>query len=437
MNCSRSWHTQAIFFAFLALLMLHETGHSQSTLINDSFETGNASPEGWQQGPDVPGVKLIYDKATASDGKRSLSLQKSVERYFPIAQWYRSFDYSKTGTNLELKAKVRAVKATKAIMELQFFNGDETMIGKEWIAYIGQKNAGDKPADHDWKDYGGKAVVPAGTKKIVVALQIYGPGKVWFDELMLRETIAPNDSPKSKAPQSKVDSKDGAGLSGASELPQPQSLKTASGSWTRFVLIPPSESAPKPPTGFPLLLFLPGGDGSIEFHPFIKSIHTQSLGGQIAIAQVIAPPQVVWPTVQTRLRFATTEESLAAIVKDVSDKIAVDRSKVFAIAWSSSGPAVYEALMKDDSPLAGALIAMSVFREKDYASFASVKGRRIYLLHSPEDQVCPYSMAKEAHTKLNAAGATATLVDYPGGHGWHGDIFKLIRSGIDWLMTSS
>ncbi len=176
---------------------------------------------------------------------------------------------------------------------------------------------------------------------------------------------------------------------------------------------------------------------SLDFHPFIQSIHSQAMGGEIAIAHVIAPPQVVWPTEQTRSRFATTEESLAAIVEDVSTKLTIDKSKVFALAWSSSGPAVYETLTKASSPLAGALIAMSVFREKDYASLSSVKGRRIYLLHSPEDQVCPYSMAKEAHTQLNAAGATATLVDYSGGHGWHGDSFKQIRVGIDWLMANA
>jgi RNA polymerase sigma-70 factor (ECF subfamily) len=57
------------------------------------------------------------------------------------------------------------------------------MISHEWAAYIGAKEAKDMPAQHDWKEYQGQVKIPAKAKKIQIGLQIYGPGKVWFDEI--------------------------------------------------------------------------------------------------------------------------------------------------------------------------------------------------------------------------------------------------------------
>jgi predicted esterase len=38
-----------------------------------------------------------------------------------------------------------------------------------------------------------------------------------------------------------------------------------------------------------------------------------------------------------------------------------------------------------------------------------------------------------AKNQLSKAGAAVTLTDYAGGHGWQGDVFGNIRSGIEWL----
>jgi|GEM_PF-978107 len=151
--------------------------------FTDSFETGADAPEGWQQDVPVPGVKYIYDKSIASDGKASLCLEKTVNKYLPpIAEWVKTYDYDGKSPALAVSAKVKARKMTKAIIDVQFTDA----AGKgahEWAAYIGAKNAGDPPADHDWKEYSGAVKIPAGTKKIHIGLQIYGPGKIWFDEL--------------------------------------------------------------------------------------------------------------------------------------------------------------------------------------------------------------------------------------------------------------
>ena len=55
-----------------------------------------------------------------------------------------------------------------------------------WASYIGARKNGDPPASHDWRWYSGVVDVPAGTKTLRISCQIYGPGKVWFDDLLAR-----------------------------------------------------------------------------------------------------------------------------------------------------------------------------------------------------------------------------------------------------------
>ena len=42
-------------------------------------------------------------------------------------------------------------------------------------------------------------------------------------------------------------------------------------------------------------------------------------------------------------------------------------------------------------------------------------------------------MAEQARKDLMAAGAKVRLQTYPGGHGWQGDVFPMIQSGVQWL----
>jgi hypothetical protein len=72
---------------------------------------------------------------------------------------------------------------TKATLDVIFLDKDGTWISHKWAAYVGAKQAGQPPANHDWKKYAGRVGIPAGTAKICVALQVYGPGKVWFDDV--------------------------------------------------------------------------------------------------------------------------------------------------------------------------------------------------------------------------------------------------------------
>jgi len=156
---------------------------SGSMLISDDFETGDGAPDGWERGALVDGVEYIWDRGTASRGQASLCLRKTAQRFVPIAQWFRTAPHEHASSRLRVSAKVRAQRAAKAVIDVQFLDGRGQTLGHEWAAYIGARNAGDPPADHDWREYSGFVYIPSGAEAIRVGLQIYGPGTVWFDEL--------------------------------------------------------------------------------------------------------------------------------------------------------------------------------------------------------------------------------------------------------------
>jgi len=405
-------------------------------ILSDSFERGSQAPEGWRSGANINGVKYVYAK-TGSDGERSLSLQKSANRYFPIAQWFRTLPHKGSGSSLAVVAKVKAAEATKAILDIQFLDGGGQMLGHEWLAYIGAQNASDSPATHDWKDYGGRTEIPSNTHEIVVALQIYGPGSVWFDELDVFYTEKKEGPVRRPSDSNEVASSlPSREASKPIPVPRPKSLQLKDGSWTRYLLIAPGESKRKPPRGFPLLIALPGGDGSAEFFPFVKRLQEQALEGNFFVAQPIAPPHIVWPTQHSLALYAPTETAIAAIVEDVAHQHGIDRDQIFALAWSSSGPAVYNAVLQPETPLKGAFIAMSVFKPGDLPPLAAAADKSIFLYHSREDQTCPFGMAEAALTQFREAGARVTLLEYAGGHGWTGPVYEDVQAGVKWLQEA-
>jgi RNA polymerase sigma-70 factor (ECF subfamily) len=156
---------------------------ARNILRNSGFEEGDKSPDHWSQGAEIDGVEYIWDRKIGRKGTSSLCLRKTANRYFPIAQWYQVVDRTGNQSALKVAAQVKAEGVTKAILDVVFLDGDGEMIGHKWAAYIGAKGANDKPVSHDWKEYSGQVEIPAKAKKLLVGLQIYGPGKVWFDEV--------------------------------------------------------------------------------------------------------------------------------------------------------------------------------------------------------------------------------------------------------------
>lgn len=158
---------------------------------NPGIETGNETPDDWEEGtmPEgltAEGVTYTWDKKVAFKGNASLCIEKTAQNYMlPIAQWSQTVDRKGTQQFLMVSAQVKAQKVTKAILDVQFIDKDDNLISHEWVptGFIGIQKKGQKPATHDWKKYSGKVRIPPNTAKLCIALQDYGPGKVWFDDI--------------------------------------------------------------------------------------------------------------------------------------------------------------------------------------------------------------------------------------------------------------
>jgi RNA polymerase sigma factor (sigma-70 family) len=217
-------------------------------------------------------------------------------------------------------------------------------------------------------------------------------------------------------------------------------LKAADDPNKRYFLIGPRKKARPPAKGYGLVVIMPGGDGSADFHPFVKRIFKYALPEGYLVAQPVAhqwtPDQkIVWPTKTNPvagMKFST-EEFVDAVIEDVAKKQKVNAQRVFTLAWSSSGPAAYVVSLQEKPRVRGSLVAMSVFLPKTLPPLKRARGRAYYLYHSPDDRVCPYRMAEQAKTSLTDHGARVRLETYAGGHGWRGNVYQNIRKGIEWL----
>src|SRR5439155_15621237 len=116
----------------------------------------------------------------------------------------------------------------------------------------------------------------------------------------------------------------------------------------RYFLVGPHPGVTAPKEGYGLLLVLPGGDGSAEFHPFVKRIYKNSVPKGYLLAQPVAvkwteKQEIVWPTDKTRVEGMefSTEEFVDAVIKDAGGRHRLDPQRVFTLTWSSSGPAAY------------------------------------------------------------------------------------------------
>ena len=169
--------------SFMVVKPVESESQSLNILKNPGFEFGDKTPDEWKKGAAIQGVKYSWDKKVASGGKASLCIEKNAQRYFPIAQWSQTVQREGDKPVILVSAQVKAKNVTKAVLDVLFLDAQDNWISHQWIAYIGAKEDGDPPANHDWKEYSGKADIPPNTAKICIGLQVYGPGKVWFDNV--------------------------------------------------------------------------------------------------------------------------------------------------------------------------------------------------------------------------------------------------------------
>lgn len=223
-----------------------------------------------------------------------------------------------------------------------------------------------------------------------------------------------------------------------------QDLKLGKDENKRYFLIGPTTDAKPPEKGFGLIILMPGGPGSADFHPFVKRIYKNAVPEGYIVAQPVAvkwntKQNIIWPTAKNKdavegLKF-TTEEFVEAVIDDVAAKHKLNPDRVFTLSWSSSGPAAYAVSMSNPK-VRGSFVAMSVYKPDQLPKLDGAKGHAYFVYHSPDDKLCPYRMAQQAEKELDKAGAKVKLVDYDGGHGWRGPLYDDIAAGIKWLEAN-
>lgn len=226
---------------------------------------------------------------------------------------------------------------------------------------------------------------------------------------------------------------------------KPLDVKIGGDAHKRYLLHTPDEKVKAPKDGWKVLVVLPGGDGSANFAPFVGRIRANVLDDEWILVQLVAPvwdekqaKELVWPTKKSpwpKMEFSC-EELFDAVLVDVEKTRKLDARYVFTLGWSSSGPLVYTLGLQKTTRVTGSFVAMSVFKPDALPALENAQGRAFYLLHSPEDWI-PIDQAREALAALKQHGASVELATYAGGHGWHGDVFGTIRTGIEALERAA
>ncbi|HVT14313.1 MAG TPA: M56 family metallopeptidase [Fimbriimonadaceae bacterium] len=411
---------------------------SNNVVVNGGFEDmGKSGPVGWMRGslpPDanVP-VTIAYNQIKDSDSPRvqatrhtghgSVSFSKTLERFYPVALLAQPIPYDgQKRLKVSLWAKADGVRKF-ALAVIMDGAGDAKI---EWGAYIGDSTSS-TAVTHDWKQYTNEIDIPPDTTNITLALEMYGPGTVYVDDVSVSYDAASDAALSGGDPSTDI-----------KDVPN-EDLRADGDAMKRYFLI--GAKPAQPANGYKLLLVLPGGDASADFNPFVRRIWQNALPEGYLTAELVAPKwsndqfdSLVWPTRKEPwhgMKFAT-EDFIESVIKDVEKRYKIDTSHIYSLSWSSSGPAAYSASLNVDA-IKGSFVAMSIFVPDQLPALSGAKNRLYYIYSSPDDRIVKFSYATQALTKLTRAGAKATLETYAGGHGWHGDVYGGIRKGIDWM----
>jgi predicted esterase len=205
----------------------------------------------------------------------------------------------------------------------------------------------------------------------------------------------------------------------------------------RWFLIGANGDRKPPDGGYGVVVVLPGGDGSEEFHTFVKRLWKQWLPRGYLVVQLVSreakDAPVIWPTARKVGRARSTEAVIGAVLQQLRAVQEIDPTRVFTLSWSSGGPAAYAASLDPGLGIRGSLIAMSVFHENELGKLAAAKGHAYYLLHSPSDDRCRFRDAERARDVLGKNGARVRLVPYEGGHVWNAASLCRLAAGIRFL----
>ena len=149
-------------------------------LKNPSFKDG---PNGWGTGANPETVEYTVSDKGGVNETQAARIHKTADKYFPIAEWTQRLEYDGKSPAIELSAQVKTKDARKAVLDVLFLDDKDEWIKHEWAAYIGDQRGDPQPLTHDFQEYKGTVAIPPNTESIVIGLQDYGPGDVWFDDV--------------------------------------------------------------------------------------------------------------------------------------------------------------------------------------------------------------------------------------------------------------
>lgn len=384
-------------------------------LPNGGFEDGL---DGWMVVDNSGRLKAEASAEAKRRGDQGLRIEKSGGP--PVDVIRANIAALPAGKRVKVSAMIKADKARNAWFK--FFVYDDQ--GNVAVQDVDIKHI---TGSFGWRRFSKTYELPANAKSGAVIIMMVMGGTVYVDDVRVTPT------------EETADAKTQAAEDGSAGIPS-RDLRAADNPKMRYFLIGPRPDARRPKRGYRLLIVLPGGDGGADFHPFVKRIAENALPDSYLVAQPVAfkwtaGQKITWPTNKNPVdgMIFSTEDFVDAVVEDAGKRHKLDDRHIYALGWSSGGPAVYALSLRKKTPIRGSYVAMSVFVPKRLPSLKRAKGHAYYLDHSPDDAVCKFFFAKNARKALAANGAEVELVTYEGGHGWHGDVFGRIAEGVKWL----
>ena len=409
-------------------------------LANGGFEK---DLEGWEAEHESGKMKVEIDAKVRAEGKKSARVVSA---------------FAGPGmSNDRLTARIKKIPAGKRVVVSARVQGEGLrnsflkffILDAKGNAIVEDCDVARFSGSFDWRDVDRKFDLPKEAVRVEVRFCMFLGGTAWIDDVKVTGDLAAareaTPTGEAEAPPEGKPGDDGAPDGGMKTVAGDDGLPSADvragkDERKRFLLHGPRKDAKEPKDGWKLAVVMPGGTGSADFAPFVKSILREALPEGYVVAQPVAvkwteKQEIVWARKGSPVEGMqfTTEEFVDAVIEETAARMRVDRTHVFTLSWSSSGPAAYAVALREKTPVTGSFVAMSVYQPATFPPLEHARGRAFYLYQSPQDEKCRLFHAEKARDELKKQGAVVELRAYEGGHGWHGDIFGDIRRGFEWL----
>lgn len=192
------------------------------------------------------------------------------------------------------------------------------------------------------------------------------------------------------------------------------------------------------------LLYLPAGIESRSW-PLIVYLHGRSLrGDNLSLLTRYGLPDrlqddesfpfiVVAPQLPGDQSWTDTDR-LTALVRDVTARYPVDRTRIYLIGYSMGAGGVWREAVAHPEIFAAAAPAAAWTPEPDAAIAAALADLPIRIYHGTDDEVAPFTRAEAMAEALERAGVDVTFSVYQGAD--HGELTHIYKGDelYGWLL---